>query len=88
MSIIKFPDCGNPPKINKGTATLDDPGTSTFEATASITCTPGYETNKASISCQENGKWDKSKCTIKGINIIKSPSTSSVRNGVRYIMHL
>lgn len=66
MDIISILDCGRLPSIKNGAAKLDNKGTTTFGATASIECKPGYKEDKASISCNENGKWDKAKCTIIG----------------------
>ncbi|XP_060573656.1 sushi, von Willebrand factor type A, EGF and pentraxin domain-containing protein 1-like [Ruditapes philippinarum] len=80
-------DCGQLPSITNGTATLDVPSTSTFGATASVDCTTGYEASKSTISCKENGKWNKATCTIKdcgplslitnGTATLDVPSTST-----------
>ena len=65
-NVLFIPDCGELPPITNGTASLDDPGTPTFGVTASIKCSAGYEEDKVSIICKENGKWSKATCTIKG----------------------
>ena len=42
----------------------------TYGATATVTCLPGYERNKNKISCQADGLWEVAKCEPVGQYII------------------
>ncbi|XP_060578601.1 sushi, von Willebrand factor type A, EGF and pentraxin domain-containing protein 1-like [Ruditapes philippinarum] len=56
-------DCGNTlPPIEKGQSTMNSEQDSTFGATATVTCAPGYQRNKPKISCQANGMWEQATC--------------------------
>jgi hypothetical protein len=62
-----FSDCGAVKKIVNGRVTLDKTKTSTYGATATLTCSPGYRLNQEKISCLDTGIWEKARCIIKGI---------------------
>jgi hypothetical protein len=39
---------------------------STYGATATLKCNPGYSPNQEKISCLDTGKWDAARCKIIG----------------------
>ncbi|XP_060554933.1 sushi, von Willebrand factor type A, EGF and pentraxin domain-containing protein 1-like isoform X2 [Ruditapes philippinarum] len=61
--IIK--NCGEVKVINNGTILLDTPGVTTYDASASVSCDPGFEASLESIKCQSNGEWQDTICTLK-----------------------
>ena len=63
-------DCGLPPTPSNGSVWLNT-NVTTYGATASQTCDPGYKSNDTvTISCGENGTWSGAHmvCTLKGTN--------------------
>lgn len=56
-------DCGKAlPTIQNGHATLNKQGDSTYGATATVVCAPGYKRNKDRITCQQDGRWAEAEC--------------------------
>lgn len=70
MTFIHHPtwisDCGDVPIIMNSLVTLDNPGTATYGSTATVSCTPGYETENTTIYCLETGKWENNSCSLTG----------------------
>ena len=44
-----------------------------YNATANVTCNPGYDPNVTSVSCLASGEWEIAECIVKGALTI-SPS--------------
>ncbi|XP_060575939.1 uncharacterized protein LOC132733324 [Ruditapes philippinarum] len=66
-SICEIKDCGRVKKIVHGTVVLDKTKTSTYGATATVKCSPGYRPNQEKIVCLDTGKWEPARCKIKGM---------------------
>ena len=64
MLCLSFTDCGSNLTVPNGVLTFT---TTTFESTASLSCSNGYETNSSTINCLASGNWETPVCTIKGI---------------------
>jgi hypothetical protein len=61
-----FSDCGPVKKILRGRVILDKTKTSTYGATATVKCSPGYRPNQKKIVCLDTGEWETARCKIKG----------------------
>ena len=57
-----FSDCGSVPEIEKGRAKLIG-GSTKFGSKAKILCESGYLPEKNRIQCQQNGRWEITKCS-------------------------
>ena len=67
-------DCGEPTTPASGKVTLTQAGVTTFGATATQSCNPGYDlSGSAGISCGADGSWSASPvtCTLKGMHTTK-----------------
>jgi hypothetical protein len=58
-------DCGPVKKLSNGRVVLDKAKTSTYGATATIKCSPGYRANQEKIVCSDTGKWEPARCKLK-----------------------
>ncbi|XP_053378413.1 sushi, von Willebrand factor type A, EGF and pentraxin domain-containing protein 1-like isoform X2 [Mercenaria mercenaria] len=57
-------DCGAVSNISNGTVTLDITDQTTYQSTASVNCSVGYETVNKTITCLATGTWSASECVI------------------------
>ena len=67
-------DCGEPTTPASGKVTLTPAGVTTYGATATQSCNPGYDlSGSASISCGVDGFWSALPvtCTLKGMHTTK-----------------
>ena len=70
-SHLHIVDCGEPTTPASGKVTLTHAGVTTYGATATQRCNPGYDlSGSASISCGTDGSWSASPvtCTLKGMH--------------------
>ncbi|XP_060577044.1 sushi, von Willebrand factor type A, EGF and pentraxin domain-containing protein 1-like [Ruditapes philippinarum] len=65
-SICAIKDCGPVKKMLRGRVILDKTKTSTYGATATVKCSPGYRPNQKKIVCLDTGEWETARCKIKG----------------------
>ncbi|XP_060601489.1 uncharacterized protein LOC132754795 [Ruditapes philippinarum] len=64
-SICAKKDCGPVKNIVRGRVILDKTKTSTYGATATVKCSPGYRANQEKIVCLDTGKWETARCKLK-----------------------
>ncbi|XP_053375501.1 sushi, nidogen and EGF-like domain-containing protein 1 isoform X2 [Mercenaria mercenaria] len=56
-------DCGKTlPAVKNGHLTINKEQDTTYGAMATVTCAPGYQRNKHTVSCQADGVWEEALC--------------------------
>jgi hypothetical protein len=61
-----FSDCGDPPYIENGAVTLNDPSNTSLAAEALLICSPGYNASFTTLYCGMDGNWDNATCSLAG----------------------
>lgn len=59
-------DCGALPYLSNGHLTLHQPGNTTYEAIAKVSCSVGYVASSSEIICMLDGTWVTTSCFIVG----------------------
>ncbi|XP_060590254.1 sushi, von Willebrand factor type A, EGF and pentraxin domain-containing protein 1-like [Ruditapes philippinarum] len=77
-SICTIKDCGPIKKIVSGRVILDKTKTSTYGATATVKCSPGYRANQEKIVCLDTGKWETARCKIKDCGTPKNVTNGNL----------
>ena len=65
--------CGNRTSLTNGEYIQVNMSNVLYNATANVTCNPGYDPNVTSVSCLASGEWDIAECIVKGALTISPP---------------
>ena len=63
---VVFKACGNLTTLSNGEYILVNVSNVLYNATANVTCNPGYDPNVTSVSCLASGEWEIAECKLKG----------------------
>jgi len=75
---VVFKACGNLTSLPNGEYILVNVSNVLYNATANVTCNPGYDPNVTSVSCLESGMWEIAECKVKGaLTIIRNSFVSN-----------
>lgn len=76
-------DCGRLPALANGNYTLTNINDTSFEATAAVTCDPGYQSDVQIINCLSSGNWNETVCYKQGKR--NRTALSNCQNFITYL---